>query len=436
MQDKFTVFETFVGAGGSHIGFKNNGFKSVYVNDINKDCITTLLHNNPEIRESAFVETDSIIDIDTDNLLKNINLKESELDVMFGGIVCKGFSLAGERSPNDERNYYYHKQIELVNITRPKISIIENVKAFLNGKVLSSKTPNAIRNKVDDIWQKLENFKGQKAEYRKKNTITSEFEEYGKNLRKEKERLVKEIKEKNYLISVVDDIYTEYEKIGYKVNLKVLNTAWYGASTKRERVIIVAVRNDIDIEYNFPVPIYHSDEIKTKLDFNNIPDNYKFKKPISLKEALKKIDYKKKDEDNKSMNHGKKTVDRFRFIKEGGNITDVMHMLPDELKISSFYSRGNTMRLHMDRLAPTLVPGHSNFPVHPKEHRSITVREAAVITGFPLEYKFFGNHSKRCEHVGNAVPPPLAEAIASECVALLKKYYEKNKKTATNTVYN
>ena len=125
------------------------------------------------------------------------------------------------------------------------------------------------------------------------------------------------------------------------------------------------------------------------------------------------------------MNHAKKTVDRFKYIKEGGNITEIMHLLPDELKISNFYSRGNTMRLHMDKLTPTLVPGHSNFPIHPKENRSITVREAAVITGFPMDYKFFGNHSKRCEHVGNAVPPPLAEAISSECVVLLKKYYKK-----------
>ena len=420
--NKYTVFETFVGAGGSHIGFKENGFKSVYVNDINKDCITTLLYNNPEIKKTAYIETDSIIDIDTNNLLKNINLNEKDLDVMFGGIVCKGFSLAGERSPNDERNYYYHKQIELVNITKPKISIIENVKAFLNGKVLSSKTPKKIRDKVDEIWQKLENFKGQKAEYRKKNSITKEFEEYGLNLRKEKEKLLKEIKEKKYLISVIDDIYIEYGKIGYKVSHKVLNTAWYGASTKRERVIIVAVRNDINIDFKFPIPIYHSDEIKTKLDFDNIPENHKFKKPISLRKSLKKIDYNKDDNDNKPMKHSKKTIDRFKFIKEGGNITEVMDDLPDDLKISNFYSRGNTMRLHMDKLAPTLVPGHSNFPVHPKEHRSITVREAAVISGFPLNYKFFGNHSKRCEHVGNAVPPPLSKAIAEQCVILLDEY--------------
>ena len=81
------------------------------------------------------------------------------------------------------------------------------------------------------------------------------------------------------------------------------------------------------------------------------------------------------------------------------------------------------MRLDMKTLSPTLVPWHSNFPVHPLEHRSITVREAAVITGFTIDYKFFGSHSKRCEHVGNAVPPALAEAIAKQC----KKFLDEQK---------
>ena len=51
---QYTIFETFVGAGGSHIGFKKNNFKSVYVNDNNIDCIKTLLLNNPEIEQTAF----------------------------------------------------------------------------------------------------------------------------------------------------------------------------------------------------------------------------------------------------------------------------------------------------------------------------------------------------------------------------------------------
>lgn len=49
---------------------------------------------------------------------------------MFGGVVCKGFSLAGERSPNDERNTLYRSQLNLVKEFLPKISIVENVRGL------------------------------------------------------------------------------------------------------------------------------------------------------------------------------------------------------------------------------------------------------------------------------------------------------------------
>jgi len=426
--NQYTIFETFVGAGVSHIGFKKNNFKSVYVNDNNIDCINTLLLNNPEIKETAFVDHKSIIDIDVENLLSNIKLSKGQLDVMFGGIVCKGFSLAGERSPNDERNYFYHKQLELVQETLPKISIIENVKAFLNGKVLSEDTPEDVKQKVDFVWQQLENYKGQKAELRKKDNISEKFLQNGLFLRKEKENLLKLLVENNYLISVVEDIYKIYDRIGYNVSLKVLNTAWYGSSTKRERVIIVAIRKDLPNNFLFPLPKYHSKEISTKLDFEGLEKDVKFLTPITIGEVLKKIDYTdKSDKDNEPMNHSAKTVARFKYIKAGCSIQENMDEVPEELKISSFYSRGNTMRLDMKSLSPTLVPGHSNFPVHPIEHRSITVREASVITGFPMDYKFVGSHSKRCEHVGNAVPPPLAEALAVECLKYLNNLESKIK---------
>ena len=438
---QYSIFETFVGAGGSHIGFKKNNFKSVYVNDNNIDCLNTLLLNNPEIKETAYIDHKSIIDIDVKNILNKIKLEKKELDVMFGGIVCKGFSLAGERSPNDERNYFYHKQLELVNEIKPKISIIENVKAFLNGKVLSEETPEDVKEKVDFIWQQLENYKGQKAELRKKDNINNEFLEKGLFFRKEKENLLKLLEEKKYLISVIEDIYKIYDRIGYNVSHKILNTAWYGSSTKRERVIIIATRKDLPNNFEFPIPKYHSKEISTKLDFKNLDLETNFLKPISIGEVLSKIDYNNKnDKDNEPMNHSKKTIDRFKFINAGSNIQEIMEELPSELKISNFYSRGNTMRLDMNSLAPTLVPGHSNFPVHPIEHRSITVREAAIITGFPLDYIFVGSHTKRCEHVGNAVPPPLSDAIAKECVNYLNKInfdYENVKETSKKQViYN
>lgn len=49
------------------------------------------------------------------------------------------------------------------------------------------------------------------------------------------------------------------------------------------------------------------------------------------------------------------------------------------------------------------------------------------INYIPTNYKFFGSHTKRCEQVGNAVPPALAYAVAKQCVVLLDKYY-KNKR--------
>ena len=416
----YTIFETFVGAGGAHIGFCENGFVSKYVNDIERTCLETLTYNNPKIKETAYIDNDSILDIEPKKILKRTKMKRGELDVFFGGIVCKGFSLAGERSPHDERNYFYHKQIELIDEVQPKISFIENVPGIVNAKVLSLDTPLEIKEEVDLLWKELENFKGLKAKLRKENNITSEIEELGKALRRKKESILQDLGNRGYFVSVLDDIYEMYKRIGYKVSHKVLNAAWYGSSTKRERIIIVAVRGDIDIEFNFPRPTHMDKSLMRSLDKTLAVEN--FKKPNTVNSALALIDYTDLDDiDNKPMNHAPKTVERFKYIPEGENIAKNIDNLPEHLKISKFYSRGSTMRLDGDKPSPTLVPGHSNFPVHPKEHRSISVREAAIITGFPLDYKFFGSHTKRCEHVGNAVPPQLASALAKSAIELLKK---------------
>lgn len=424
MNTGYTIFETFVGAGGSHLGFMQENFKTIYVNDFVKECLETLTYNNPNLaEEKAIIDNTPIEKLNPYELLQQTDLKVGELDVMFGGVVCKGFSLAGERSPNDERNTLYRKQLALVETFKPKISIVENVPGIVNAEILDPNTPKEVKKQVDNIWQRLEQYKGRKASLRKANKITREFEEEGRNLRTEKADMIKSLKDNGYLISVIDDLYQIYEKLGYTVIHKVLNAAWYGSATKRERVIIVAVRNDLQLEYEFPKPQFMNESVFKKdmpVDYLNLPN------PKTVNEALSEIDYSNKDDlDNIPMNHNEKTVRRFKYIPEGDSIANHIDELPDELKISKFYSRGSTMRLAGDEPSPTLVPGHSNFPVHPKEHRSITVREAAAITGFPSNYKFFGNHSKRCEHVGNAVPPALAKALAKECNILLDKYYKR-----------
>ena len=403
----YTIFETFVGAGGSHIGFMQENFRTIYVNDFIKECLETLVYNNPNLlEENAMIDNTSIENINPRELRNRLNLKKGEVDVFFGGVVCKSFSLAGERNPVDERNYLYKKQLELVEEFLPKISIIENVPGMLNAKVyLTDDESNEVVEEISKLWKEIENYKGKKSALRKK---------------KEKNKLLEKIENSENFISVVEDIKRIYNKLGYKIYISILNSAWYGAATKRERLIIVAVKNEIDIEFKFPKPKYMSKSIYK----SNLSDKYlKLPAPRTVNDALDLIDYSdNEDIDNFPMKHNEKTIKRFKYIPEGDNIANHIEKLPEELRISKFYSRGATMRLNGNEPSPTLVPGHSNFPVHPREHRSITVREAATITGFPLKYKFFGSHTKRCEHVGNAVPPPLARAIAKECVRLLDKY--------------
>lgn len=417
----YTICETFVGAGGSHLGFQKKGFVTKYVNDFSHPAIQTLINNNPHLKRTAFIDETNIVDVNPFELLDKINLERGELDVLFGGIVCKGFSLAGQRSPNDERNYFYRKQLEFVKAFRPKISIIENVPGIRNAKVLASNVPNEIKEKINNIWQSLENYKGEKAKLRKQNKISAEFNEKGKILVKNKDKMLCELNKNNYLISVMDDLLSLYENLGYTVYKNILNAACYGAATKRERMIIVAIRNDINIKYEFPKASYGNDVFVKKYPYLYCNTSYKPLKTVN--DALSTIDYEKTDKDNIPMNHAAKTVERFKYIPEGDNIANHIDELPEELKISKFYSRGSTMRLNGDEPSPTLVPGHSNFPVHPKKHRCITVREAATITGFPNDYIFEGNHTQRCEEVGNAVPPALSEAIADSVKHILDEYY-------------
>jgi|688.fasta_scaffold116562_3 DNA (cytosine-5)-methyltransferase 1 len=397
---ELTIVETFVGAGGAHLGFKNAGYKSLLVNDIDKDTINTLLLNKVISKENYLMCP--IEDITEEILLNKIGNKK--VDVLFGGIVCKGFSLAGVRNPFDIRNYLYKHQLRLVSILKPKVSVIENVTAIKN-MILYVNCEETV--KTFDAYTKLSDsnklLNGEKSSKRKNGQDYSELNLIINNNKKKMEDLLKGID--NYKYCILDDIKQTYLEMGYRFYEKILQTDKYGGYTNRKRIIMVAVRNDIEEEYIYPP------EQNTNYTLNN---------------ALSLIDYNginnpTIDEDNRSMKHNKKTIDRFKLIPEGSNIADVIDELPEDLKISAFYSRGNTQRLDRNLPVPTLVPGHSNFPIHPFEHRSITIREAATITGFPLDYKFCGSHTSRCVQIGNAVPVNLSYAIALSIKKLLNK---------------
>ena len=160
---KLKFSETFVGCGGSHIGFKDAGFEDIFVNDNSNIFLETFRANNLKSKCKIFHEP--IEDLSKRNLLKEANLKKGELDLFFGGVVCKGFSLAGVRNPNDPRNTLYLNQLDIVKKIQPKFSIIENVPGMANLLITSSKTPKKIKAQADEVWSFIDKYKGIKYSY-------------------------------------------------------------------------------------------------------------------------------------------------------------------------------------------------------------------------------------------------------------------------------
>ena len=225
------------------------------------------------------------------------------------------------------------------------------------------------------------------------------------------------------MYSVFDDIVERYKELGYDVYDKILMCSNYGGFTNRRRLIIVAVRNDLisnsqkekiiwkwpkitnsdDIKDNLPKPMVHVDGVLTP----HLP------KLNTVKDAFDLLDYNninnpKTDLDNVPMKHKQTTIEKFKLIT-------------NQKKSDGYSSRGSSNRLSFDKPAPTLVPGHSRFQIHPSEHRSKTFREGAIITGFPSTYKFVGSHSDRCVQIGNAIPIHLSNVLAKSCIELLSQ---------------
>jgi DNA (cytosine-5)-methyltransferase 1 len=355
------VVETFVGTGGSHIGFKKAGFKTIFVNDIWSDAINTLKQNNHELKDNQII-LDDIKNITSEELKKR-DIDISNIDVLIGGVVCKGFSNAGLKKSLDPRNYLYLEQLRLVKLLNPKISIIENVPPLKNAKILK-------KDINDELILKL------------CNELDNVCKEYGRTYNKELLKKRKELESKlnEYKYSVFDDIIKRYNDMNYNVHYKILNCNDYECYTTRRRLIIVAVRKDLDIKWEYPEKVVCKD-------------------PLTVRHALSLIDYKKDDIDNKPMNHRKQTIEKYNSYKPGlNNLT--------------YRSCGASFRLYQDKPAPTLMGGNSSFQIHPTEPRCITIREAATISGFPLDYKFYGSHSSKGTQITNAIPVNLAYHIA------------------------
>ena len=354
---KYSVVDLFCGAGGLSLGFQNAGFNISGGVEFDNTVIKTHEKNFP----NAINICADIRNISDEDVLKNFKNKS---DVIIGGPPCQGFSAANKWQSDEEKvekNRLFYEYIRFVRLLKPKVFVIENVKQILT-------------------------------------------------------------RENGYAKS---EILRITQELGYNVNFETLKASDYGVPQKRERAIFVGIRNDLN----------------TTFDFKAI----KKKKTVNVKEAISDLygvvnevdeffeldtkpqsDYQKlmrKNSDDKIYNHltkfpCEKVQKRMEFVPQGGNWRDVPPEMWDTQRTNRHSSAYR--RLNEKDVSITIDTGHMNY-FHPLYNRVPTVRESARIQSFPDDFVFVGNKTNQYLQVGNAVPPLMAQALASAVLEVLKE---------------
>lgn len=197
-------------------------------------------------------------------------------------------------------------------------------------------------------------------------------------------------------------ILSDLKKSGYKLYPHLYKFHEYGVPQKRHRIIIVGIRNDIDLEFRIPAPT-HINNYVTSFEALTIP-------PIT--EDLAHNEYTKQSS---------QVVERLRFIRPGENAWS--ENIPEHLRLNVKGARLSNIykRLHPDEPAYTVTGsgGGGTHMYHWEEHRALTNRERARLQSFPDSYIFTGGRGSVRKQIGMAVPPKGIEVIFE---ALMKTF--------------
>ena len=269
--------------------------------------------------------------------VEGVNYSKTEADVIIGGPPCQSFSHSGKRlGLDDARGTAFYGFAKAVAEIQPKIFVFENVKGL----------------KTHDHGNTLQT-----------------------------------------IIGVLGNL-------GYRMKHQVLNSLGYDVPQKRERTIIVGVREDITNNYQFPIP---SKRILTLYDaLNNVP----YSKGSTYSETRKRV---------------------MELVPEGGNWRDLPIDIAKEYMKTTYYASGGrtgiAKRLSWNKPAPTIMCSpiqKQTERCHPTETRPLTIREAARIQTFPDDWEFIGSIANQYKQIGNAVPVNMAKAIGESVFKFLE----------------
>lgn len=228
----------------------------------------------------------------------------------------------------------------------------------------------------------------------------------------------------------------EFNVIGYKVDFRVLNAAYYGAPQLRERLILVGNRLNIDFEWPVPTHYYeyksmagkdNSYVLKPQSKMECIPattiteaisdlppleSGQKKTKYINNNELTEYQEYLRKNSTTlKNHDCTSHSPEMLNIIRHSGyNIDAVRHLVTSGF--STCYSRLEANKPSVT-LTVNFVNPSSNKCIHPYQNRALTPREGARIQGFPDRFRFSGTRTQIVKQIGNAVPPVLSKVIAA-----------------------
>ena len=360
------IIDLFAGAGGFSLGAHLAGFSPALAIEIDQDLGYSRALNFPGTK-TLYAD---LATLDPADALKEANLAPGEVAGIIGGPPCQGYSVMGERDPEDKRNALVGRFFEYVAVIRPAFFIMENVPGILT---------DALRFHLDDGLQRVS---------------------------------------------------SAYSIVGPMI----LDAQDFGAATARERAVVIGYRPDriapitaADLRTNGTGPATVRDAISDVPRPNVaerdaagnswgrynpgardlLPYARRARRPPPkglAAEIVRQAHRAGRVSGIQPTRHSPAVLARFEALQ------------PGEIDHVSKYPR-----LRWDEVCKTLRAGtgrdRGSFqaarPIHPEEHRVITVREAARIQGFPDWFQFHPAIWHSFRMIGNSVSPYMAETLLS-----------------------
>ena len=358
-QNKFNVISTFAGGGGSSTGYRLAGGKILCINEFVKEARNTYAENYP----NTPILPDDIKELTGQELLDTANMGVGEVDILDGSPPCSAFSMAGSVVRGGGHKDGYGK-----------------TKIYSDGKKVEN---------IEDLFFEFLRV----ADYIKPKVIIAE-NVAGLTMGEAKEYYNK--------------ITNTFEKIGYDVSSKVLDSSHYGVPQTRKRLIFIAVREDVTSAIG--------------LTFMNIAGIFpeKFSDAITCGDAFSDLVY-----DKDEIEHLTERFTKGRHYETASK----MPLDPDKVLTGcDYHPKGhhfNMKRISRHKPSPTITA--SGGCIHWTEMRRLALCETQRIMSLPDDFKLTGKWEQKSERMGRMVPPLMMKAIASAIYErVLKPYKELN----------